>query len=669
MRLIMTKGFCVLALLALLAIAAGAKPAYSQAVIKQVVITRVTADQFPVVDVRVRVLGGDGAPLPTLGDNDLIVKENGLTVVYTHHTVRVGIRVALVFDLGAGITAKGGSGEKRIDEMKQAAQRFVDGMIDGDAVAIVTVLPGDTVFIAQPTVGTGTPTPAPEIQSPEPNSKTVQPLTSDKKLLKAAIDGINPGQVDSLSRGLVGIERGLTDLKSASETETAQAVLFFSSGIQAGGFDSEFSRIEGIASKSGIPIHAVGFGDTSMLEGLAQKLEGLAQKTGGQFAYYDSAAALDELYTLLDSHRTQYELSFRSTQSTTSERTITVSANPPDPAAPPASQAYKVTPAPPTILFTAPTADAVFTRTAATYNADLNAVEPTTTVVLAQVNWGDQVPRQIRRAKLLVNGELQGPELTDPGNQLSFPWDLSTYQTPGVTVPLQIQVEDELGLTATSEALLVSVDMVIPAIPGICDAKTGLERTWCEAYRDYSGLIAAIPGTIALIIAIPTLIIAVVAFRFRRNIGDAVEAVTNTMRNTLRFRAMTVKAYLIAMDGLTDAGRSTFPIYGTTPIGRDKRVSELLFHQADEKSPISGLHCTILDDAGEFKIRDEGSTNRTFVNGIEISEDETSLHDGDEIEVAPVERGGIRFTFRLASADGKLPEDAETTATQRVRKD
>lgn len=127
-------------------------------------------------------------------------------------------------------------------------------------------------------------------------------------------------------------------------------------------------------------------------------------------------------------------------------------------------------------------------------------------------------------------------------------------------------------------------------------------------------------------------------------VGEAVREITT--RATLRIRKVNPKAFLVVVAGVS--GRDRFPLYGTTPIGRDRRVSELLFHTEEERSPISGLHCTIIDAGGEFKIRDEGSSNGTFVNGVQIEEDEPLLRDGDEIELAPVERGGIRLRFQIA---------------------
>lgn len=50
---------------------------------------------------------------------------------------------------------------------------------------------------------------------------------------------------------------------------------------------------------------------------------------------------------------------------------------------------------------------------------------------------------------------------------------------------------------------------------------------------------------------------------------------------------------------------------------------------------ISSPHCMILYRGGKFKIKDELSTNGTFVNGVEV--DEAELKDGDTIKLGRTE--------------------------------
>ncbi len=125
-----------------------------------------------------------------------------------------------------------------------------------------------------------------------------------------------------------------------------------------------------------------------------------------------------------------------------------------------------------------------------------------------------------------------------------------------------------------------------------------------------------------------------------------------TTLTTTRRRYLAPKAYLIALEGLNGTQRTRFEIYGSTTIGRSRKYAELSFHTTEEKSPVSQLHCTILDESDHFAIRDEDTTNGTFLNGVRLPPLEPHvLQDGDVVELAPVERGGIKFQFSLASRD------------------
>jgi len=57
-------------------------------------------------------------------------------------------------------------------------------------------------------------------------------------------------------------------------------------------------------------------------------------------------------------------------------------------------------------------------------------------------------------------------------------------------------------------------------------------------------------------------------------------------------------------------------------------------------STASRRHATITQSNGGYSIRDEGSSNGTFVNGVRITEQ--ALSAGDEIQI-----GGTKFRFEV----------------------
>jgi FHA domain-containing protein len=89
---------------------------------------------------------------------------------------------------------------------------------------------------------------------------------------------------------------------------------------------------------------------------------------------------------------------------------------------------------------------------------------------------------------------------------------------------------------------------------------------------------------------------------------------------------------LVAVSGL--AMGQIFPIGGEATIGRDPGNTVSL----SMDSTVSRRHAVIGPGEGGFVIRDQGSSNGTFVNGAKVTE--APLRPGDELSI-----GGTRFRF------------------------
>jgi pSer/pThr/pTyr-binding forkhead associated (FHA) protein len=134
---------------------------------------------------------------------------------------------------------------------------------------------------------------------------------------------------------------------------------------------------------------------------------------------------------------------------------------------------------------------------------------------------------------------------------------------------------------------------------------------------------------------------------------------------TRRQSTAKARAYLKILGGDEDTGR-LLPIHGDTRIGRSRSNADIHFHGDEEESVISRLHCTIVDMESHFEIKDESSSYGTFLNGARLTPMVLEkLSEGDEIELAQVQRGGVKLKFQLAG-DDEL--GSELTATRRIRK-
>jgi pSer/pThr/pTyr-binding forkhead associated (FHA) protein len=92
----------------------------------------------------------------------------------------------------------------------------------------------------------------------------------------------------------------------------------------------------------------------------------------------------------------------------------------------------------------------------------------------------------------------------------------------------------------------------------------------------------------------------------------------------------------------------TIYLYEETRIGRHPHNSLTI-----QERQVSGQHCSIRQESGQFRLKDLNSYNGTFVNGHEVKE--RLLREGDLIQV-----GNSQFFFWLQRAEEllgyKIPE-------------
>lgn len=110
--------------------------------------------------------------------------------------------------------------------------------------------------------------------------------------------------------------------------------------------------------------------------------------------------------------------------------------------------------------------------------------------------------------------------------------------------------------------------------------------------------------------------------------------------------ARAVKLTLVVAGGGPSAGRS-LPV----------KVSPFLIGRAPEchlrpASPtVSNRHCSLWQRPDGFVVRDLGSTNGTFVNGVRV-QGEAELHDGDRLQAGP-----LQFDVKI---EGAVPVNRPT---------
>jgi hypothetical protein len=603
----------------------------SQAVPATLQIIKVDSSAFPEIRVQILLLGPGGLESAAPSRESLSVSENNRSVEYAIEQQEMGAEIGFVMDAGTGLFSTSASGATRLQEMKDAISDLTQDPL---------LLTGKDIFyvIAQ-----------------EPNGSQVlinpeTPATQIPNILSQ----YNPPITYNLSAPLGGVS-ALLDYyakENSAGLGRAQAIVVFSGKMEV---DKKFPMASVVAKAKamGIRVHTVLIRH-SLVE--QETLEQLAEETGGRFFYYtaEGAPSLAGLKPLLTGIRTQYILTYRSPNPESGTRVVAVSMQYGQNEKPALMQ-YEVTVEPPVAVIRSPGEDQTVSPQSYTPTEDPQATPATGIVVTASVSWPDSHPRQIKQATLLVNGDPQSV-LSGPSDQLTFVWN-PTGETASGPVTLQIQIEDELGLVGLSDQIVVRIEA---GSPGLLPFDLSLNN---------------ILAILAFLLAVAAVVLVVV---FRKQVagtaGQAVGAATEFIQEvgeTLRFkgRSGASKAMLVDLDGNTGTGRSSFELFGTTSMGRSKKHADLVFQANQADSPISRLHCTILEEDGAYFLRDDQSANGTYLNGVRlVPMDRNPLKDGDEIQLANPERSGVRLQFRWGGG-GSGGGMADTEATNRMSRE
>lgn len=114
-----------------------------------------------------------------------------------------------------------------------------------------------------------------------------------------------------------------------------------------------------------------------------------------------------------------------------------------------------------------------------------------------------------------------------------------------------------------------------------------------------------------------------------------------------------VGAFLEVISGDEVLLGKMIPLYmhSCTPAGRSLEQAELVFNLHRHHSVVSRLHCEFDEVNGIFRVRDLGSSQGTYVNGMRIPAggDGQVLLAGDQVELGPRERGGVLLRFHSAA--------------------
>ena len=528
--------------------------------------------------------------------------------------------------------------------MFDIAAAFIDSMRAGDSVGIITVAP---------------------FQQPQVN--TLQSLTTDQDLLRNRLASSTYVPSNQASKAVQALDEAINALQNSQVQgqNVIQAIVLISDGYVHNFASPNYSAVLERARQLGIPIHTV-LTHQYDVSWTSAKLKEIARLTYGKYIFYQRYSDREIIPQWANEQRVQYLFTYRSPFGGSENRRVELRTKGGGTGQKSSTASYQVKLSSPEIRIQEPVDGLTINRTYPEGSTIADATPKSATVV-ATIRWPDGFQRVISRAKLVITGASNQEVILPfpPGDSFRFTYDLTPFTQEGKSeLQMWVEVTDELVDAITEKPFVyvsptqkIYVEVVPPVIkptvtpppslPPACADLNGLNSVLCYA-QQYAWLLSLSLSFLALML--------VIVFRSRIagvavQVGDAVR---ETVARITRPQKTEVGAYLQVLRGAEDLPRNRFPLYlnTVTPIGRDKRQADLIFDENAAQSVVSRLHCEIIEEGGVYTIRDKGSTHGTYVNGKRLPElGSQQLQDGDQIEIGPVERGGILLRFELATEE------------------
>jgi hypothetical protein len=583
---------------------------FAQSSVNRITIKGVEVDPalFPDIIVNGEVVDASGLSASGITKEMFTVEENGQRVEFSVSETPSGTYTILVLDMGKWINNQSVRNRGVVKErMKDLANRYIDLMSTKDFLEIVVV------YDSRPAVA--------------------QAFSSDKALLREIIRKLNWSN-DKLSYGYEGIAKSISELPNVP-TGYSKRIFFVSPGIMMwDAFSADSTKLAQELISYDAPFYSVNI-PWSNYGNRYDSFKSISSDTQGMFIEYTTEDTVTPLYHLLENTGKIFQFTYRSVAKEV-ERTVTIKYIGRDSISD--SKPFTIDP-----TLVSPMSVEIIANNGNPISSSLDDQTSSIPVHAVIKGLGN---RKINKITFQVNGTELG-NLTQTGDgTFSANWSFPTEALKGrKEILLEVVAIDELGIThqgasTISVSLSPSANILCRWMGGLPGIGSSLGRSCLDSGFTLSALFN--------IILIITLIILGVGLWLNKGkvVSVAKEVsvrVTNVVdRITNRIRKLEPKARLIAIEGI-DTPRKEFDLFGETPIGRSREYAELIF----DNNNISRLHCVIHEGTtGNWTIEDKESANGTFVNSQKITPFvEKEIETDSIIELAPIERGGIKFRF------------------------
>lgn len=612
---------------------------------QSILISAINADLFPEIELTMRLTSPEGRPILGLTASNLDITDAQQPVANVQvETLAEPMAYFYIVDAGSTLTNR--AQDPRWNRVKDGILTHSNGPFANqseDLVDVQVIETGGPLRLAQ----------------------------SEKDML-AVQEGLiayQPPEGTGYADVLPELLRTLDDIYTDPQyAEIPKQIILMSADLQI----SKRADIDAVIQKASafnFPVHTVLLKPTPTP--YSNSLIEIAEGTNGSFSVYDDEAGLGRFYDELNLYRTAYRVRFESTSGLSGEHAVSLEID-----GVKGETTYDVSVDLPVVDIVDPVGGIEFIQNAAV-DSERGATDlPNPQAIVANVS--TTPPRRLSNGSLILNGNVVAT-MEAPGRQLTFELDLDKMPLDlGSSHQLVVEVEDVFGLVGRSQSLPITVSS--PAVVEQSMGADELEAILAKERENQAILIEEALLAEREALSIPCLVsqyserpllcqieqgvrqngLSLFSILFsagailfilyiRSTPADVLRTTISDLgaRFTQQFWQDEARGYLVIVDGNGATIGRKLPIYGTTPIGRSSAHAKLLFHQNKPDSPISRLHCTLLDQEDYFLLRDEESGNGTFVNGVfvERASPPVRLKTGDEIELGLVEQGGIRLKF------------------------
>ncbi|HSV84998.1 MAG TPA: hypothetical protein VLH85_00385, partial [Levilinea sp.] len=173
----------------------------------------------------------------------------------------------------------------------------------------------------------------------------------------------------------------------------------------------------------------------------AGALRTLATESGGEYFHFTGTESLPDPDQYFQSLRYLYRVIYRSGVAESGMQRVQVELERPDAQAASREQIFTLRISPPNPIFLSPPSTISRQRQEPPSRSDPPRLAPDAAIIQYLVEFPDGYPRELRAARLYVDGVLAVEQTTGPFER--FQWSLTDYEESGSHV-LQVEVEDEL---------------------------------------------------------------------------------------------------------------------------------------------------------------------------------------------------------------------------------